>query len=65
MYGAVDFQVLSFKRNGRTIEVPEMRQPPGDSGNRYSNPWLGFSIEAPPNFRFTKLDAVFPDPNDR
>ena len=62
MYGSVDFQVLAFERGGRTVEVPETATRQAIAGNRYSNPWLGFSIAAPLNFRFTKLDAVFPDP---
>ncbi len=62
MYGHVDFQVLFFERGGRTVAVPETAVRHTINGNRYSNPWLGFSMAAPPNFRFTKLDAVFPDP---
>jgi len=62
MYGYVDFRVVSFERNGRTIKVPENTARHTIEGNRYSNPWLAFSFEAPPSFRFTKMDAVFPDP---
>jgi len=62
MYGYVDFQVVSFERNGSTLKVPENAARHTIEGNRYSNPWLGFSLEAPSNFRFTKMDAVFPDP---
>ncbi len=62
MYGYVDFQVVSFERNGSTITVPENAARHTVEGNRYSNPWLGFSLEAPPDSHFTKMDAVFPDP---
>ena len=64
MYGSVDFQVVSFEREGRTTKVPQEAVRHTIAGNRYSNPWLGFALEAPPNFRFTKTDAVFPDPAD-
>lgn len=62
MYGAVEFRVLSFEQNGRTIEVPEKASPFTVNGSRYANPWLGFVVEAPKSFRVTKTDAVFPDP---
>ena len=62
MYGSVDFQVLSFQRDGRTTKVPEDAPRHTITGSRYANPWLGFSCEAPPNFQFTRTDAVFPDP---
>ena len=62
MYGAVDFQVLSFTHNDRTNEVPENAKPFEAAGNRYTNPWLGFAVEAPEGFRVTSTNAVFPDP---
>lgn len=62
MYGYVDFQIVAFERDGSTTRVPENAARHTIEGNRYSNPWLGFSLEAPPNFHFTKMDAVFPDP---
>ena len=60
MYGSVDFEVLSFERDGRTTNVPENAERHTVSGHRYSNPWLGFALEAPPEFRVTRTDAVFP-----
>ena len=61
LYGNVECVVTAFELNGRTIKVPEKAARYEIEGQRYSNPWLGFSVEAPPGFRFTKTDAVFPD----
>jgi hypothetical protein len=30
--------------------------------SRHQNPWLGIKIEKPADFKFAKLDAVWPDP---
>ena len=61
LYGNVECQVTAFELNGRTIKVPEKSARYEIAGQRYSNPWLGFSLEAPEGFRFTTTDAVFPD----
>src|SRR5688572_2667105 len=61
LYGNVECRVTSFELNGRTINVPEKATRYEIAGQRYSNPWLGFSLEAPEGFRFTTTDAVFPD----
>ena len=61
LYGNVECVVTAFELNGRTIKVPEKAARYEIAGPRYSNPWLGFSVEAPQGFRFTKTDAVFPD----
>lgn len=61
LYGNVECQVTAFELNGRTINVPEKAARYEIAGERYSNPWLGFSLEAPEGFRFTTTDAVFPD----
>ncbi|MCA1658944.1 MAG: transglutaminase-like domain-containing protein [Verrucomicrobiaceae bacterium] len=61
LYGNVECQVIAFELNGRTIKVPEKAARYEIAGQRYSNPWLGFSLEAPQGFRFTTTDAVFPD----
>ncbi|HYJ04642.1 MAG TPA: transglutaminase-like domain-containing protein [Chthoniobacterales bacterium] len=61
LYGNVECQVTAFELNGRTIKVPEKTARYQIAGRRYSNPWLGFSLEAPDGFRFTTTDAVFPD----
>ena len=61
LYGNVECQVTAFELNGRTIKVPEKATRYTIAGQRYSNPWLGFSLEAPEGFRFTTMDAVFPD----
>ena len=61
LYGNVECQVTAFELNGRTVNVPEKAARFEIAGQRYSNPWLGFSLEAPKGFRFTTTDAVFPD----
>lgn len=61
LYGNVECQVTAFELNGRLVKVPEKVTLHQIAGQRYSNPWLGFSLEAPKGFRFTKTDAVFPD----
>jgi hypothetical protein len=61
LYGNVECHVTAYELNGRTIPVPEKAVRYEISGQRYSNPWLGFSLEAPAGFRFTTTDAVFPD----
>ncbi len=61
LYGNVECRVTAFELNGRTINVPEKATRYEIAGQRYSNPWLGFSLEAPEGFRFTTTDAVFPD----
>ena len=47
--------------NGRAVKVPENAARYEIAGQRYSNAWLGFSLQAPEGFRFTTTDAVFPD----
>ena len=61
LYGNVECEVTAFEVNGRTINVPEKAARYEIASQRYSNPWLGFSLEAPEGFRFTTTDAVFPD----
>ena len=61
LYGNVECVVTAFELNGRAIKVPEKTARYEIAGSRYSNRWLGFSLEAPQGFRFTKTDAVFPD----
>ena len=61
LYGNVECQVTAFELNGGTIDVPEKAARFEIAGQRYSNPWLGFSLAAPQGFRFTTTDAVFPD----
>ena len=61
LYGNVECQVTAFELNGRVVKVPEKVARYEIAGQRYSNSWLGFSLEAPPGFGFTKTDAVFPD----
>jgi len=61
LYGNVECQVLAFESHGRTVKVPDKASRYEIAGQRYTNPWLGISFEAPKEFRFTKTDAVFPD----
>jgi hypothetical protein len=61
LYGNVECEVTGFELNGRVVKVPEKVSRYEIAGQRYSNPWLGFSLQAPPGFRFTTTDAVFPD----
>ncbi len=61
VYGNIDVAVIDYTIHGRTVHVPDSAAPYQLAGDTYRNPWLGVSIRSPHGFRFTRLDAVYPD----
>jgi transglutaminase-like putative cysteine protease len=62
MYGNVDIEILAYTVNGKTVEVPEDARPFSVEEGVYENPWLGVKVRKPANYRYTRLDAVWPEP---
>jgi len=62
LFGQIDIKILDFAgADGKKIAVPDKAAPFTVAGDDYENPWLGVSLRKPPDFKFTKLDAVWPD----
>jgi hypothetical protein len=57
----VDVQVLDYTIGGRNVIVPQHATPFTISGDTYRSPWLGLTVQKPQTFRFTQLDAVWPN----
>jgi hypothetical protein len=62
VYGNVDIEILAYTVDGKTIQVPAGARPFSVVGDVYRNPWLGVKLHKPANYRYTKLDAVWPEP---
>jgi hypothetical protein len=61
--GRARVQVLGYTAAGRSpVRVDEAAAPYRIDGRRYSNPGLGLSVTAPPGYRYTDVNAVWPDP---
>ena len=60
LYGN-DVQALDYTIGGRKVIVPQDATPFTISGEIYRNPWLGLTVQKPQTFRFTQLDAVWPN----
>ncbi|HEU0005273.1 MAG TPA: transglutaminase-like domain-containing protein [Terriglobia bacterium] len=61
LYGNVDIQILEYTLKGRRVTVPIDAPPYVTTDNTYRNQWLGLTVVKPDSFRFTRLDAVWPD----
>lgn len=61
LFGQVDIEILEYEVGGKTWRVPEGAKSYTIEGNRYFNPWLGVELEKHQDFRFSKLDSVWPD----
>jgi Transglutaminase-like superfamily len=61
IFGQVDIGILEYDSAGKTTAVPPDAKPFMVEGNRYFNPWLGLALTKPGDFRFARLDAVWPD----
>lgn len=61
LYGNIDVAVLEYTIGGHTVKVAETAAPFEIAGDRYSNRWLGIEIAKPAGWKFTRLDAVYPD----
>ena len=60
LYGNVDVQVLDYTIGGMKV-ISLDATPFTISGDTYRNPWLGLTVQKPQTFRFTRLDAVWPN----
>jgi hypothetical protein len=62
MFGHVGMQILEYELAGaKKVSVPEGAKPYNLKGDEYENPWLGLKLTKPPDFKFSKLDEVWPD----
>ena len=62
LFGQIDIKILDFAgADGKKIAVPDKAAPFTVAGDDYENPWLGVSLRKPGEFKFAKLDAVWPD----
>lgn len=61
VFGQVDIEILEYEIDGKTCKVLEGAKAYAIEGNHYDNPWLGISLEKPNSFRFSMLEAVWPD----
>ncbi|MGA2586668.1 MAG: transglutaminase-like domain-containing protein [Candidatus Aminicenantales bacterium] len=63
LFGQVDIKILEYAGDGgKRVVVPEDAVSYRVTGDTYENPWLGLTLKKPADFKFTKLDAVWPDP---
>jgi len=63
LFGQIDVRILEFAGpDGRPVIVPQNATPYRADGGAYDNPWLGIAVTVPKGWKFTKLDAVWPDP---
>lgn len=62
VFGQVSVEIVEFETAGKTLLVPQGAEPFSLEGNSYENPWLGIKLGKPADFRFGKIDAVWPDP---
>jgi hypothetical protein len=62
IFGQVDIKILEYAGpDGKRTVVPENALSYNIHGDLYENRWLGLELRKPPGFKFTKLDAVWPD----
>lgn len=60
--GRAKLHVIGYAAAGAPlVRVDESAQPYRVDGARYTNPGLGLSLDAPPGYRFTQMDAIYPD----
>ncbi|MBN2408581.1 MAG: transglutaminase domain-containing protein [Candidatus Aminicenantes bacterium] len=62
VFGQVGMEVLEFETAGRKVVVPAGAEAFSEEGDVYENEWLGIRLTKPAEFRFGRLDAVWPDP---
>jgi hypothetical protein len=61
MYGNVNIEALGYTLRGESIVVPEHAPPFVVDGNSYTNQWLRLKLVKPDGYRFTRLDATWPE----
>lgn len=62
VFGQIAIDIIEYETAGNTHIVPPGAKSFLTEGDQYENPWLGIKIKKPADFRFAKLDAVWPDP---
>lgn len=63
VFGQVDLKILEYQISGeKKVTVKEGSKHFRIEGNIYENPWLGLRLTKPSDFKFTKMDAVWPEP---
>ena len=62
LLGRVAIRINGYTLGGHATSVPEDAAPYRIAGRQYRNPWLGLALKAPPGYRFTEVDAVYPAP---
>ena len=61
LLGRVDIKIVGYgAAGGRSVVVPDDAVPYRLDGNGYANPWLGIALGAPPGFKLTGTDSVWP-----
>jgi hypothetical protein len=62
LFGQIDIKILEYAGpDGKKNVVSEGAAPYRVTGDLYENPALGIALRKPPEARFTKLDAAWPD----
>jgi len=62
MFGQVGIQILEYEiAAGKKVLVPEGAKPYSVKGDQYENSWLGLRVTKPTDFRFSRLDEVWPE----
>jgi len=62
IFGQVDIKILEYAgADGKTITVPESAASFSVRGDIYKNEWLGIELTKPSDFKFAKLDSVWPE----
>jgi len=62
VFGQVGIEILEYQTGGKSYPVSAAAKPYSVTGDWYENPWLGIRLAKPDGFRFSKTDAVWPDP---
>ena len=62
VFGQVGIEILEYKIARITYIVPAGAKPFEIKDNWYDNPWLGVKVKKPADFRFSGLDATWPNP---
>ena len=62
VFGQVGIEVMEFETAGHTVVVPAGAEAFSVEGDVYANPWLGLRLTKSSEFKFGRLEAIWPDP---
>ncbi len=62
VFGQVEMEVMEFETAGHRVDVPSGAEAFSVEGDVYANPWLGIWLTKPSEFKFARLEAIWPDP---